>query len=882
MLQNIIRPPTSMSKKTHTIIKICNKTVINDKIKKLNEAQEIFKTFDQDRINYIFKYVAHEATKERVPLAKLAFEETRMGVFEDKVIKNSVAAELPLSKYLNTKTCDIIERDTTKGLIKVATPVGPVAALIPTTNPTSTAIIKSLFALKTRNAMIFLPHPRAAKCTAEAVRICHDAAVRAGAPIDILQSVEPTRENSEFVMKHSGIKHILATGGPQMVKAAYQSGVPALGVGAGNAAVIIDETADFDSAVGSIVLGKTFDNGVICASEQSIVIMESVYDKVIDMFKKRGVYFVEGNDKTVLGNYLIVDGHVNPDIVGQSAKKIAKDINITVPDNTVVLAAEVNKIGEIEPFSHEKLSPILGFYKASNFEEACCMAHNIVSYGGAGHTAAIYSNKKERIDYFALKMPAFHLMANMPTSLGAIGSAYNYNVDPSFTLGVGSIAGSSLSGNLKPENLLDIKTLAEGQAHIDWFKVPPAIYFNRNCTEEALDDLSRYGDLKRVIIITDKMMVEMGYIKRIINKLESNGFICSIFDNVMPDPNIETVRKGVELCKTFKPDTLICIGGGSPLDAGKMIRVLYENPNVSLEDLSARFVESRKRTSKFPEHGSLIKKVVCIPTTSGTGSETTAFSVITDDFGNKHPICSYRLTPDIAIIDSSFTDKLPKSLIAYAGLDSITHSVESYVSCVANDFTSPMSLQSLKLVFDNLEKSYNVGDIESRDKVHKGASMAGLAFTNAFLGITHALSHKIAAKYHLAHGLTNAIILPHVIKYNSSVSPTRQAYYPQYTHPIAIKKYVEIAKELGLSGSSDEEYVDNLIEAFIKLSRSVNTPTSFAEVGIDEEEYLKSIDEIAFNSFDDQCVLGNPRFPMVDELKVIIKDAYYGYKKPTL
>jgi acetaldehyde dehydrogenase/alcohol dehydrogenase len=879
MLQNIIKPSTAFSGKGKTLAKVCNKSIINDKIQRLNEAQEIFKTFDQGKIDYIFKYVAQEATKQRVPLAKLAHEETRMGVFEDKVIKNSVAAELPLSKYANTKTCDIIERDTTKGLIKVATPVGPIASLIPTTNPTSTAIIKSLFALKTRNAMIFLPHPRANKSTAEAVRICHDAAVKAGAPIDILQSVEPTRENSEYVMKHAGIKHILATGGGQMVKAAYQSGVPALGVGAGNAAVVIDDTANFDSAVGSIILGKTFDNGVICASEQSIVILDSVYDRVIDMFKKRGVYFVEGEDKTKLGNYLIVEGHVNADIVGQSAKKIAKDIDISVPDNTVVLAAEVSKIGEIEPFSHEKLSPILGFYRASDFEEACNIAESIVKYGGAGHTAAIYSKNQERIDKFALKMPAFHLMANMPTSLGAIGSAYNYNVDPSFTLGVGSIAGSSLSGNLKPEDLLDIKTLAEGQVHIDWFKVPPSIYFNRNCTDEALDDLSRYGDLKRVIIVTDKMMVEMGYIKRIITKLESNGFTCSVFDGVMPDPNIETVRKGVELCKTFKPDTLICIGGGSPLDAGKMIRVFYENPKVSLEDLSARFVESRKRTNKFPEHGSLIKKVVCIPTTSGTGSETTAFSVITDDDGNKHPICSYRLTPDIAIIDSSFTDKLPKSLIAYAGLDSLTHSIESYVSCVANDFTSPMSLKSLKMVYDNLEKSYNVGDPESRDKVHKGASMAGLAFTNAFLGITHAISHKVAAKYHLAHGLTNAIILPHVIKYNSSMSPTRQAYYPQYTHPIAKSKYVEIAKELGISGTTDDEYVENLIEAFIKLSKNINTPTSFSELGIDEDDYLKNIDEIAFNSFDDQCVLGNPRFPMVDELKIIIKDAYYGYKK---
>ncbi len=864
----------TFSKKTPKYFSTKTVEYVDEQIKQLNEAQDKFKHFDQEKVDYIFKKVAQEATKHRVPLAQFAVKETELGLFEDKVIKNAVAAELPLGRYLNSKTCDIIERDNVKGLVKVATPVGPIASILPTTNPTSTAILKSLFALKTRNAMIFLPHPRAALCTAEAVKICHDAAVKAGAPENILQCVYPSKETSSFVMKHDGIKQILATGGPGMVKASYKSGLPTIGVGSGNAGIIIDETADLNKAVGSIILGKTFDNGTICASEQSIVILDEVYDKVKNMFEKRGVYFVTGKEKELLGNYLIIDGHINPDIVGQSAKNIAKNIGIDIPSNTVVLAAEVSDVGIHEPFSYEKLSPILGFYRATDFNEACNITESIVRFGGEGHTAAIYSNNKARLEEFAIRIPAFHLMANMPTSLGAIGSSYNFNVSPSLTLGVGSIAGSSLSGNLTPEHLLDIKTLAEGQAHMEWIKNPPAIYFNRNCTEEALDDLVKNKDIKKVLIVTDKIMGELGYVKRVTTALENRGFVVNIFDEIKPDPDMKTVRSGVEICKSFKPDSIICLGGGSPLDGGKMIKVFYENPDVSIDDLAARFVELRKRTIPFPDHKNLIKKLICIPTTSGTGSEITPFAVITDDDGNKHPIVSYRLTPDMSIIDSSFTDKLPKSLIANAGLDAITHAIESYVSVVSNDFTSPNALKALKLLFNNLTDSYTLNKLEAREAVHHGASLAGIAFSNAYLGITHSLSHKVASKFHTPHGLTNAIILPHVIRYNAVKNPTRQGYYPGYTHPQAIERYAEIAKMLNLEGDTDEELTEALINKFETLAKDLNVPMSFSKIGINKYEYFESVHDLALNSFDDQCTLGNPRFPLVEELEDILMKAY--------
>lgn len=858
---------------------------INEQIVKLKQAQAEFATYTQEQVDHIFQHVAHEAAKQRVPLAQFAVKETRLGAFEDKVIKNSVACELPLSRYLNSKTVGIIDRDPTEGLTKIAIPKGPVAAILPTTNPTSTAILKSLFGLKTRNAMIFLPHPRAAKCTAEAVRVCHDAAVAAGAPVNVLQCVIPSREATNIVIHHPDIKLILATGGPGMVKSSYESGHPAIGVGAGNAAIVIDETADLKAAASSIVLGKTFDNGTICASEQSVVLVEEIYEKAKATFEARGVHFVTGADRKKLGDFLIVDGHINSDIVGQSARTIAERIGITIPKGTVVLAAEATEVGPGEPFSFEKLSPVLGFFRAKDFKDACAVAKSIVDFGGRGHTSAIYTEKRDRLEYFSLLMPAFHLMCNMPTSLGAIGSSYNFNVAPSLTLGVGSIAGSSLSGNLTPFDLLDIKTVAEKQPHMEFYKNPPAVYMNRNCTEEALDDLTRDKALKKALIITDKAMNQLGYVARVEKALTERGIEARVFDDVTPDPNMTVVRAGVKVCEAFRPDVIIGLGGGSPLDAAKFIRVQYENPAEKVEDLSARFVELRKRTHKFPDAGKIVKKFVAIPTTSGTGSEVSPFAVITDDLGHKHPIFSYRMTPDIAIIDSSYTENLPKSLIAFGGLDAITHAMESYVSCAANDFTMSHSLTALKLLFDNLSVSYHKGGNEVREKVHHASSIAGLAFSNAYLGICHSLSHKVAAKFHLPHGLTNAILLPHVMIYNFDPKPTREAYYPNYTHPQSHGRYAFIADSLGLKHDAPADATPlevqraklvALVNAFVSLTKELHTPTTFAEAGVDRQAFLDNLEQIAVDSFDDQCTDSNPRFPLVEELKPLLLRAYDG------
>eukprot|EP00604_Paraphysomonas_vestita_P001538 CAMPEP_0174818464 /NCGR_PEP_ID=MMETSP1107-20130205/1130_1 /TAXON_ID=36770 /ORGANISM="Paraphysomonas vestita, Strain GFlagA" /LENGTH=805 /DNA_ID=CAMNT_0016030309 /DNA_START=244 /DNA_END=2661 /DNA_ORIENTATION=- len=800
-----------------------------------------------------------------------------MGCFEDKVIKNGVAAELTLAKYRDTKTAGIIERDDVRKLTKIAVPNGPIAAILPTTNPTSTVITKALFSLKTRNGMVFLPHPRASNSTAAAVNVCLEAAVAAGAPEGILQSVDhPNRELSNYVMHHPDIRLLLATGGPGMVKACYESGKPSLGVGSGNASVIIDETANLHEAVGSIVQSKTFDNGVICASEQSVVIVDSQYDNAIQLFKQRGVTFLVGEDLQKLRDYLIIHGSINPDVVGQSAATIASRIGIKVPQGTIVLAGEVTEVGPSEPLSYEKLSPILSFYRASNFEHALDIGKRIVEFGGLGHSSVIYTKKQDRLDQFGLTMPAFHLMANMPTALGAIGTSFNFNVDPSLTLGVGTIGGSSLSGSLTPMHLLDIKTLADKEEHMQWFKIPPKIYYNRNCMEDAFNDLKEDKDLHRAIIITDRPMVDLGYVRRVTNALEERGFLVHVFDAINPDPDMSCVRAGVRVCESFKPDVMICLGGGSPMDAGKFIRVQYENPSILLDDLSARFIELRLRTQHFPDSGSKIKKLVCIPTTSGTASEVTPFSVITDDDNHKLPLFSYKLTPDMAIIDSSFTDNLPKSLIANAGVDAITHAVEAYTSVAANDFTAPYALRACKLLFDNLTTSYNLGTHESREKVHHGASIAGLAFSNSFLGVCHSLSHKVGSRFHLPHGLCNAILLPHVMLYNSSLNPTRMGIYPTYNTPKALSQYASIAKHIGLSGNNDIELTQALVDQFQTLCKDLNMPISFHDAGINEQKFISELRNIAEESFDDQCTPSNPRFPIAKELEEVLRNAYYG------
>lgn len=836
---------------------------------------------DQAAVDKIFCAIAHVADLNRIPLAKLAVEETGMGLLEDKVLKNGLAAELIKDRYKNTKTVGVIDKDTVHGITKIANPVGTVVCITPCTNPTSTGIAKTLFLAKTRNAGIFLPHPRSAKSTAEAIRICHDAGVAAGAPENFVQCVpKPTLELSNKIMNHSSVNLILATGGPGMVKAAYSTGHPAIGVGSGNAPVLVDETADLKEASGSIVMGKTFDNGMICAAEQSVVVVKSVYKEFKSLLEARGVHFVYGEEKKKLENFLIdPSGRVNVNIVGQSARRIAEMIGIEVAPGTVVLAAEESGIGKEYPMSFEKLSPVLGVYKARDFDHAAEICTDLTWHGGVGHTAGIYSRDKKRLEAYAAMVPAGRILANTPTSITAVGTEFA-NLDPSFTLGVGTQAGSSTSDNVGPMHLLNIKTLASRQDHIEWYRNPPDIYFNRGCLEDALDDCAKplkNGDrLYRCLIITDKVMGTLGFVDRVKNTLAEKGFSVSVFDDVNPDPDMATVRKGVQACESFRPDLMVCLGGGSPMDAGKFIRVLYEHPDFSLADASARFIELRKRTSPFPVLGSKINKVVCIPTTSGTASEVTPFSVITDDNGMKHPLFSYRLTPDIAIIDATFCEKLPRSLVAFAGIDAITHATEALVSVAANEFTEGHGLRALKLLMENLPESYNTASDSSREAVHHGATLAGLAFSNSFLGIAHSLAHKLGAAFHLPHGLTCGILLPHVIRYNSSRTPTRMGIYPGYDHPKALDKYAEIAKTLGLKGSKPEELMEAYIAKLYELYDAMNVPKTFKAAGASESIFLREKSELAMKAFDDQCTPANPRFPLVSELESIMDLAFYG------
>mmetsp|Transcript_34399 Transcript_34399/g.58271 ORF Transcript_34399/g.58271 Transcript_34399/m.58271 type:complete len:882 (+) Transcript_34399:30-2675(+) len=856
-------------------------TSTEDKLERVKRASEIFATFSQERVDYIFTRIAHEANKQRVPLAQIAHEETGMGLMEDKVIKNGIACELLLDRYRDTKTCGIIERESVHGLLKIANPVGVVCCITPTTNPTSTAIAKSLFCAKTRNGAIFLPHPRALESTAAAVKVCHDAGVAAGAPKGFLECVdEVNREVSDFVMHHDNVNIIMATGGPGMVKASYSTGKPALGVGSGNAPILVDETANLEEACGSIVLGKTFDNGMICAAEQSVVCVESVYDQFKEMLIRRGVTFLEGKERDALGKFLIVNGRVNADIVGQSAQEIARRINVEVPYGTVVLGAEASNVGPQEPFSHEKLCPVLALYKASDFKEGVKLCKELTEYDGIGHTAGIYSRSQERLEEYAQKIPAGRILNNVPTSLAAIGTAFNFNIDFSLTLGVGTKAGSSVSDNVGPMHLLNVRTVATRQEHTEWFKNPPQIYFNRNCLEDALRDVSnKYADGtkdQRAIIITDEVMGSLGYVERVKRCLKDKGFVVSVFDDVHPDPDIMTVRKGVKACEAFRPDLMVCLGGGSPMDAGKYIRVSYEHPELHLEDAASRFIEIRKRTKHFPKLGSKIRKLVCIPTTSGTASEVTPFSVITDDMGMKHPLFDYELTPDIAIIDSSFCDKLPKSLIAHAGVDAITHATEAFVSVAANEFTESHSLTAINLLFQHLPNSYHTGDPQAREMVHHAATLAGLAFSNSYLGITHSLSHKVGAVFHLPHGLTNAVLMPCVIRFNASERPTRMGIYPGYDHPIAKQRHAAIATHLGLKGKTDDELCEAYCQAILGLMDDLEMPRTFEKCGVNEKAYFEQIDDMALAAFDDQCTPANPRFPLVSELKQILTDSCHG------
>ncbi len=850
-------------------------------IQKVKKAQRIFSTYSQEKVDAIFKAAATAADKARIPLARMAVEETGMGVLEDKIIKNHFASEYIYNKHKNAKTCGIIKEDKVNGTKIFAEPLGVLAGIIPTTNPTSTAIFKSLIALKTRNAIIFSPHPRAKACTIAAAKIVLEAAVKAGAPEDIIGWIDvPSIELSSMLMNHPSIDCILATGGPGMVKAAYSSGNPALGVGPGNTSAIIDETADIKMAVSSILMSKTFDNGMICASEQSVVVVESVYEAVKKEFEYRGAYLVNAAEEKKMMDLPFIDpkrGTAHPAIVGQSAHKIAELSGFEIPEDSKVLLAERPKVDWEDPFSREKLSPILTMYKAKNFEQAAEMAYELVSKGGAGHTAVLYTDErsKERINSYAEKMPACRVLINSPSSQGGIGDLYNFKLEPSLTLGCGSWGGNAVSGNVGVENLLNYKTVAERRENMLWFKVPSKVYFKRGATDLALRELQ---GKKRAFIVTDRFLFDSGAVNNIINVLDEIGVEYQIFFDVKPDPTLSTINQAMAMVKTFEPDVFISLGGGSPMDAAKIMWLMYEQPDTNFEDISMRFMDIRKRICSIPELGKKAT-MVAIPTTSGTGSEVTPFAIITDDETHvKYAIADYALTPNMAIIDPNFVDGMPKGLTAASGIDALVHAIEAYVSCMATNFTNSNALEATKLIFRYLERSYTEGanDPIAREKMHYAATIAGMAFANSFLGLCHSMAHKLGAMYHVPHGVANALLIRQIIKFNSSDRPKKQAIFPQYKFPCAKTKYAQIADELGLGGKNDDEKVELLLKAVDELMTKVNLPKSIKEFGVDEKEFFDNLDELVELAYDDQCTGANPVYPLMDQIKQLYTDAYNG------
>ncbi|MBR1753243.1 bifunctional acetaldehyde-CoA/alcohol dehydrogenase [bacterium] len=850
-------------------------------IKRVKKAQEEYSTYPQEKVDKIFKAAAIAANKARIPLAKMAVEETGMGVFEDKIIKNHLASEYIYNKHKNVKTCGIISEDIENGIKIVAEPLGVLAGIIPTTNPTSTAIFKSLIALKTRNAIIFSPHPRATKSTIEAARIVLDAAVKAGAPKDIIGWIDvPSIELSNALMKHPEIDCILATGGPGMVKAAYSSGNPALGVGPGNVSAVIDETADIKMAVSSILMSKTFDNGMICASEQSVVVVESVYEEVKKEFEYRGAYLVNEKEQKKMVDLPFIDvarGTAHPQIVGQTAYKIAELSGFKVPESTKILLAERPKVDWNDPFSREKLSPILSMYKAKNFEEAAEMAYELVIRGGAGHSSALYtdSRSQERIDWYAKKMPTCRVIINSPSSHGGIGDLYNFKLEPSLTLGCGSWGGNSVSGNVGVEHLLNYKTVAERRENMLWFKVPSKIYFKRGATDLALRELE---GKKRAFIVTDSFLFNSGAVDKITKILDDINIEYQIFFDVKPDPTISTINQAMSILKPFEPDVIIALGGGSPMDAAKIMWLMYEQPDTNFEDISMRFMDIRKRICALPELG---KKaiMVAIPTTSGTGSEVTPFSIITDDETHvKYAIADYALTPNMAVVDPNFVDGMPKGLTSASGIDALVHAIEAYVSIMATNFTNSNALEACKLVFRYLETSYKEGakNPKAREKMHYAATIAGMAFANSFLGLCHSMAHKLGAMYHVPHGVANALLIRQIIKFNSDDAPKKQATFPQYKFPNAKAKYGQIADELNLGGKDDDEKVERLIKAVDDLMTAIELPKSIKDFGVDEKTFMDNLDELVELAFDDQCTGANPVYPLMSDIKKIYIDAYNG------
>jgi acetaldehyde dehydrogenase/alcohol dehydrogenase len=849
---------------------------------RVRKAQKEFSKYTQEQVDKIFKAAAIAANQARIPLAKMAVEETGMGVIEDKVIKNNYAAEYVYNKYRNVRTCGVLEEDKNFGIKKIAEPVGVIAAVIPTTNPTSTAIFKTLIALKTRNGMIISPHPRAKKSTIAATKIVLEAAIKAGAPKDIIAWIDvPSLELTNMLMQSADI--ILATGGPGMVKSAYSSGKPALGVGPGNTPAVIDESADILLAVNSIIHSKTFDNGMICASEQSVIVLDSIYDKVRDEFLKRNCYILNPEETEKVRKTIIINGALNAKIVGQKATRIAELAGINVPENTKILIGEVESVEMSEEFAREKLSPVLAMYRAKNFTDAVDKAYRLIEDGGLGHTSSIYINtltEPEKLQTFYSTMKTYRVLVNTPASQGGIGDIYNFKLTPSLTLGCGTWGGNSVSENVGVKHLINVKTVAERRENMLWFRTPEKVYIKRGCLPVALEELKNVMNKKRVFIVTDSFLYKNGYTKVITDKLNEMGIEHATFFDVQPDPTLASAKEGAKILTDFNPDCIIAVGGGSAMDAAKIMWVLYEHPEVEFLDMAMRFMDIRKRVYTFPKMGEKAY-FIAVPTSAGTGSEVTPFAVITDETtGIKYPLADYELLPKMAIVDANMMMDAPKGLTSASGIDAVTHCLEAYASMMATPYTDALAKEALGKIFKYLPRAYENGanDPEAREEMANAATMAGMAFANAFLGVCHSMAHKLGAFHHIAHGIANALLIDEVLRYNSQEAPVKMGTFPQYGYPNTLRRYAEIAESVGITGNSDEEKLENLIKKIDELKETIGIKPTIRDYGVDEKDFLATLDEMTEDAFDDQCTGTNPRYPLMSEIKDMYLQAYYGHK----
>ena len=854
-----------------------------DKIARVKAAQAKYATYTQEQVDKIFFAAAMAANKARIPLAKMAVAETGMGVVEDKVIKNHYASEYIYNAYKDVRTCGVLEYDPGFGITKIAEPVGLVAAIIPTTNPTSTAIFKSLLALKTRNGLIISPHPRAKKSTIEAARIVLEAAVAAGAPEEIIGWIdEPTVPLSAMIMKEADL--ILATGGPGMVKAAYSSGKPAVGVGAGNTPAVIDSSADVRMAAASVVHSKTFDNGMICASEQSVVVLKDVYKQFKEEMANCGAYFLTPDETEKVRKTILINGALNAKIVGQTACTIAEMSGLKAPAGSKVLVGEVTSVELSEEFAHEKLSPVLAMYKAEDFDDAIAKASKLIADGGMGHTSVLYVNVetgKDKMDKFERAMKTCRILINTPSSQGGIGDLYNFKLAPSLTLGCGSWGGNSVSENVGVKHLINIKTIAERRENMLWFRAPEKVYFKKGCLGVALRELKYVMNKKKAFVVTDTFLYKSGFTKAITDRLDEMGITHTTFYNVAPDPTLACAKEGAKAMTAFEPDVIIAIGGGSAMDAGKIMWTLYEHPEVDFQDLAMRFMDIRKRVYTFPHMGDKAY-FIAIPTTAGTGSEVTPFAVITDEqTGTKYPLADYELLPDMAIVDADLMMNIPKGLTSASGIDALTHALEAIASMMATDYTDGLALKAAKLIFNYLPRAYSLGghDAEAREEMANASTLAGMAFANAFLGVCHSMAHKLGSYHHLPHGVANALMIEQVIRFNCAKAPTKMGTFPQYKYPDCVRRYAEVASFVGLTGKTDEEKVEKLIEKIRELMKEINLPMTIKDAGVDEKIFLEKLDSMVEDAFDDQCTGANPRYPLMSEIKQMYLNAYYGEKK---